>query len=270
MILLERRVWSLIRLGPYILTNDTLDVALTIAGFNGSTQIPSLTQAFNFLQINVTLPALKTNLLDSAALESKPSSKSRRQWIESRSKVLPSTGIENNISHVNVSLVNPFTAPLQITKVSSTVTSFGISLGRIDQDVDFTAVPKSTTQSPQLDLDMNFDPAALFTVTRALAVEADLNVAPLDAIVQLGGIQYLSLTQNSPSSKRQANIFSSVSISIFFLMLALIPLPSGFNLPSFVETAFKQLKSDVQLSANVTIGKSTSSNVFLYHVYVCS
>jgi len=55
---------------------------------------------------------------------------------------------------------------------------------------------------------MNFDPSALFTVTRALAVEAGLDVAPLDGIVQLGGIQYLSITGNTPSVQRRANIFT--------------------------------------------------------------
>lgn len=59
---------------------------------------------------------------------------------------------------------------------------------------------------------MNFDPAALFTVTRALAVEANLNVAPLDEIVRLGGIQYLqtpeieSVSNNNPEP-RQSNLF---------------------------------------------------------------
>lgn len=70
----------------WILYPDQLsDVQLTIAGFNGSTQIPSLAQAFNSLHINVTLPALKTNLLDSAALQSKSSFKVSTQWIRFRS-----------------------------------------------------------------------------------------------------------------------------------------------------------------------------------------
>lgn len=83
---------------------------------------------------------------------------------------------------------------------------------------------------------MNFDPAALFTVTRALSVEAGLNVAPLDSIVQLGGIQYLTTTGNQPSTERRGSIFS------------------GFDLPTFVQTAFKKLQSDVELSVDVTIG----------------
>ena len=43
---------------------------LQIAGFDGSTQIPSLAEAFESLSLDVVLPALKTDLLDSAALQS--------------------------------------------------------------------------------------------------------------------------------------------------------------------------------------------------------
>ncbi|KAF8070285.1 hypothetical protein FPV67DRAFT_1755106 [Lyophyllum atratum] len=195
------------------------DVQLTIAGFDGSTKMASLVEAFETLNISVVLPGLKTNLLDAAALE-----------------VLSTTGRDNNISHVTVSLVNPFSAPLQITKISSTVKSFGIPLGTIETVTDFKSAPKSTTKSPVLDLNMNFDPAALFTVTRALAVEAGLDVDPLDGIVALGGIKYLSITGDPPKLKRRANIFT------------------GFDLPTFVHTAFKKLRSDVELAVDVTIG----------------
>ncbi|TFK44582.1 hypothetical protein BDQ12DRAFT_661303 [Crucibulum laeve] len=194
------------------------DVQLNIVGFDGSTEIASLQEAFNTLDIEVTLPGLKTNLLDTANLE-----------------ILSTTGRENNISHVTVSLVNPFSTPLHITRISSTVKSFGIPLGTIDSETVFDSKAKSTTQSPSLDLNMNFDPAALFTLTRALAVEAGLDVAPLDGIVKLGDIQYLSTT-GQPPFRRQANIFS------------------GFDLPTFVQSAFKKLKSDVELSADVTLG----------------
>ncbi|KAF8894927.1 hypothetical protein CPB84DRAFT_1848428 [Gymnopilus junonius] len=196
------------------------DVQLVIAGFDGSTQIAALSQAFESLSLNVTLPALKTNLLNSAALE-----------------ILSTTGKENNVSQVTVTLDNPFSAPLQITKVTSNVTSFGIPLGTISQETSFNTAPKSTTKSPSLNLDMNFDPSALFTVTRALAVEAGMDVTPLDSIVQLGGIQYLSTSQTAATAKRQeATLFK------------------GFDLPSFVQKAFKGLKSDVELSTDVTIG----------------
>jgi hypothetical protein len=48
-----------------------IDVALNIAGYSGSTEVASLLQAFESLNIAVTLPGLKTNLLGSAAVESK-------------------------------------------------------------------------------------------------------------------------------------------------------------------------------------------------------
>ncbi|KAG6891741.1 hypothetical protein C0992_006161 [Termitomyces sp. T32_za158] len=195
------------------------DVQLTIAGFNESTKIASLVEAFETLNIDVILPGLKTNLIDTAALE-----------------ILSTTGRSNNISHVTVSLNNPFSTPLEITKISSTVSSFGILLGNIESNVNFKSAPNSTTESPTLDLNMNFDPATLFTVTRALAVEAGMDVDPLDAIVNLGGIKYLSITGEPPKTQRRANIFD------------------GFNLPNFVNAAFKKLQSDVALNVDVTIG----------------
>ncbi|KAG6908393.1 hypothetical protein DXG01_004822 [Tephrocybe rancida] len=183
------------------------------------TKIGSLAEAFGTLNIDVILPGLKTSLIDNASLT-----------------ILSTTGRTNNISHVTVSLVNPFSAPLHITKISSTVKSFGIALGTIDANVDLKSAPNSTTKSPTLDLNMNFDPAVLFTVTRALAVEAGLDVDPLDGIVELGGIKYLSITGEPPKLKRRANVFD------------------GFDLPKFVNAAFKKLQSDVELNVDVTIG----------------
>ncbi|PFH51992.1 hypothetical protein AMATHDRAFT_74502 [Amanita thiersii Skay4041] len=175
------------------------DVQLVIAGFDGSTNVSSLVEAFETLKINVTLPGMASNLLDTAALT-----------------VLPSTG-QTNISHVTVTLTNPFSVDLKVRHIMSTVSAFGIPLGTINTKIDFSSTAKSTTTSPPLDLTMNFDPSALFSLTRRLAIEAGLDVAPLDAIVQLGGIQ-------------------------------------GFDLPSYVQTAFKQLKSDVELATDITIG----------------
>ncbi|EGO25193.1 hypothetical protein SERLADRAFT_448192 [Serpula lacrymans var. lacrymans S7.9] len=201
------------------------DVELAISGFSGSTAVSSLLPAFESVNITTTLPGLNSSLLTTGALT-----------------ILPTTGVENNISQVTVSLANPFTAGLDITKIYSTVTSHGLNLGTIDTATNFTSAGKSTTTSPALDLDMNFDPATLFTLTRVLAVEAGLNPAPLDGVVQLGGIQYLTATNADSTppnnqSERRDNIYT------------------GFNLPSFVQQAFKQLRSDVQLSSEVTIGE---------------
>ncbi|KAL0580357.1 hypothetical protein V5O48_000210 [Marasmius crinis-equi] len=199
------------------------DVQLSIAGYDGSTQVVSLLQAFKTLDIDVTLPGLNSTLLQSAAL-----------------KVLPTTGRQDNISHVTVNLNNPFSAGLKITNIKSGVSAFGIQLGSIDTSTDFTSQPHSETTSPELNLNMNFDPASLFTVTRALAVEAGLDTRQLDGIVELGGYQYLKTTGPEPSKERRANIYT------------------GFELPPFIQAAFKQLKSDVDLEAAVTIGDYTT------------
>lgn len=123
---------------------------------------------------------------------------------------------------MTVNLVNPFTAGLDITKITSSVTSHGIALGTIATSTNFTSVGKSTTTSPTLDLNLNFDPAALFTLTRVLAVEAGESITQLDGIVQLGGYQYVASTNaDAPPSKREAeprdlskrNIYTCVYIS---------------------------------------------------------
>jgi hypothetical protein len=89
-----------------------------------------------------------------------------------------------------------------------------ITLGTIESSDSFQAKAKSKTDSPELDLNMNFDPEALFTVTRALAVEAGLDPAPLDGIVSLGGYNYLNTeggdSQSKRELKRQASLYRSV------------------------------------------------------------
>ncbi|KAF9245017.1 hypothetical protein BU15DRAFT_85819 [Melanogaster broomeanus] len=197
------------------------DVELAIAGFSGSTQVESLLSAFESLNITTTLPGLNTSLLSSGSLESKFSALSLTY---SRT-----TFHENNISQVTVNLVNPFTASLDITKISSSVTSHGL-------------LESQQPPLPSLDLNMNFDPPTLFTLTRVLAVQAGLDPTPLDGIVQLGGYSYVTTTDaDSTPVNRRSNIYT------------------GFDLPSFVDTAFKQLRSDIQLSTDVAIGEYTTT-----------
>jgi hypothetical protein len=106
---------------------------------------------------------------------------------------------------VTVDLVNPFTAALDITQVTSSVTSHGIPLGNIATPTNFSAAGKTSTTSPTLDLNLNFDPAALFTLTRVLAVDAGEDTTQLDGIVQLGGYSYISATTaDAPPTKREA------------------------------------------------------------------
>jgi hypothetical protein len=156
-----------------------------ISGYSGSTQIAPLVQAFSTINISTILPGLKSRLLDSASLV-----------------VLNSTGHGNNITHVSVSLANPFTAGLSISSVSSNVSYEGIHLGSISSSDTWNAQGKATTNSPQLNMDMNMDPSALFTVTKVLANKAGLDTRQIDGIVALGGYNYLPTT-NSSNTKRE-------------------------------------------------------------------
>ncbi|KAL1743139.1 hypothetical protein HDZ31DRAFT_83635 [Schizophyllum fasciatum] len=199
------------------------DVVLSIGGYDDSTQVHSLAKAFRTLSIDATLPALTTDLLDTAAL-----------------KVPASIGEKDNVSQVTVDLANPFSADLQITSVSSSIKSWGLDLGSIDMGTDFSAKSNTTTTSQELNLNLNMDPETLFTLTRALAVQSGQGTSQLDGIVALGGYEYLFTTDNSSNSNGQDkrdNIYT------------------GFELPPFVQKAFKELHSDVQLTAGVTIGE---------------
>ncbi|KAF8586733.1 hypothetical protein K439DRAFT_1631457 [Ramaria rubella] len=206
------------------------DVLLDIVGFSGSTNVQSLLQAFESLNISTTLPALTSSLLESSTL-----------------KILPTTGKQNNLAHVTVNLKNPFTAHLMITNINSTVMSHGLNLGTIQTTTNFPANGHSTTTSPTLDLDMNLDPPTIFTLLRRLAVQAGQSTDQLDEIVSIGGIQYVASTDQDGGKvvqrrhEKRANIFT------------------GFNLPNFVDTAFKQLQADIVLSSAVSIGDYPTS-----------
>ena len=115
--------------------------------------------------------------------------------------------------------MNPFTAGLFITGVRSNVSTHGIPLGTIDSSTNFASAGRSTTNSPDLDLEVNMDLAALFTVTRLCAVAAGLSTKQLDGIVGIGGYKYLQTTggdSSSTSSKKRGNIYTLVLMPTLF------------------------------------------------------
>ena len=91
------------------------DNVLTISGFNGSTAIDSLGQAFASLHLNATLKGLTSKLVNFANVQ-----------------ILPTTGITNNLAASVVSIQNPFTSPLHITNIQVCLSSYSklISLTR--------------------------------------------------------------------------------------------------------------------------------------------
>jgi hypothetical protein len=113
--------------------------------------------------------------------------------------------------------MNPFTAGLTITGVRSNVSTHGIPLGTIGTSTNFASAGMSTTNSPNLDLEMNMDPAALFTVTHLCAVAAGLITEQLDEIVGIGGYKYLQTTRgdgSSTTSKKRGNIYAYVILAL--------------------------------------------------------
>lgn len=154
---------------------------------------------------------------------------------------------------------NPFTADLRITKIKSTVASYGLELGTIEQETTFESKGKSTTTSPDLNLALNLDPATIFTLTRALAVEAGLQTDQLDGIVELGGYDYKFTTGSDPSNRKRDNIYTCVSGLHPLSFTSLTRQCRGFELPPYVQEAFKKLKSDITLSTELTIGEYSTT-----------
>jgi len=137
------------------------------------------------VHLNATLGGLKTKLLNSASLE-----------------VLTTTGRTNDVAEAIVSLQNPFSAQLDITRIESNVTARGLFIGYIVTDTNFVAAGNSATNSPALPFVLNLYPPTIFSLLRELVLEAGEDPAPLDGIVQLGGYQYEPTTGRGTRRKR--------------------------------------------------------------------
>ncbi|KAI9005448.1 hypothetical protein CLU79DRAFT_841094 [Phycomyces nitens] len=182
------------------------DNAVSIGGFEGSTAIASLADGLAKISLDTTLPGLNATLIQGTALT-----------------VLP-TSTSNGIVNVKVSLANPFTTGLSITKIVSSVSYQGMPVGNIEQDISsnpFIVTGKSTGVSPPLDMTMNLEPAVIALLMRQLAVVGNLDTRPLDACS-----------------------------------------PWNFNLSSFVMEAMKNLDVDIQLDSIVEMGQYSTSLAF--------
>lgn len=84
-------------------------------------------------------------------------------------------------------------------------------------------------------------------------MDAGLDTEQLDAIVALGGYQFLPTT-DADGSGNSSSSSSKRAVKGMDVGLVKRNIFTGFNLPNFVDAAFKQLKSDVSLSSVVTIG----------------
>jgi hypothetical protein len=197
----------------------------SIGGYDGSTAIASLSSALSAIKIDTTLPGLAAPLIQSGAL-----------------KVLPDT-VQTSIVNVAVTIANPFTAGLAITKVKSAATYKGMPVGNIDQDISnnpFVINGHANGVSPQLNMQMNLQPAAVALLMRDLAVDAKLDTKALDGLLGMGGFHI----QGQEDVEPEASIFK------------------GFNISSYVMDAMKALKVDLNLESALKVGDYTDDLAF--------
>jgi hypothetical protein len=201
------------------------DNGVEITGFAESTNIASLAGGLSVLQMNSVLPGLKTALIQGASMV-----------------VLPDT-LTTSMVGVKVSIANPFSAGLSISKVISAATFAGMPVGNIDQDISnnpFIIAGKSTAESPVLSMSMNLEPAAVALLLRTLAVQANLDTRALDGLLGMGGF----------SIEGQEDVGEDASIF------------EGFNIVDFVMNAMKALKVDLSLSSTTGIGQYVNDLAF--------
>ncbi|CEG75653.1 hypothetical protein RMATCC62417_10662 [Rhizopus microsporus] len=196
-----------------------------ITGFANSTSIASLASGLSAISLGSTLPGLKTALIQGSALS-----------------VLPDT-VSTSIAGVRVSIANPFSAGMTITKVKSAVTYAGLPVGNIDQDISSNPIVisgKSTAQSSPLNMQMNLEPSAVALLLRTLAVQSNMDTRPLDALYTLGGL----------SVDGQENVNPDPGLF------------SNFNVSQFTMDAMKALKVDLSLTSSLVIGQYTNDLTF--------
>ncbi|GAA5951249.1 hypothetical protein JCM3765_002422 [Sporobolomyces pararoseus] len=246
---------SLATLAAFVAGNNT---DLKISGFNGSTPTASLTQAFMALHLNATLPGLETRLLNYANLT-----------------VLPTTGTTNDFADSTVNLANPFTASLDITNIQSNITAYGLFVGSIITDTNFPAAGKARSDSPNLPFNLNLYPPDIFSLLRALAVDAGLPTEQIDGIVALGGYQYVptAATASAQQARKRSLDIGALEMGSLEDRSAFVGnetglvfaseshrfakranIYTGFDLPSYVLRAFAGLEVNVELVSSVNIG----------------
>ncbi|GAA5914535.1 uncharacterized protein JCM6883_003197 [Sporobolomyces salmoneus] len=246
---------SLATLAAFVAGNNT---DLKISGFNGSTPTASLTQAFMALHLNATLPGLETRLLNYANLT-----------------VLPTTGTTNDLADSTVNLANPFSAALDITNIQANITAYGLFVGSIITPTDFPASGRARTDSPNLPFNLNLYPPDIFSLLRALAVDAGLPTEQIDGIVALGGYEYVptAATASAQSARKRSLDLGALDVRSFEDRSASVGnetglifesdiqrlmkrdnIYTGFDLPSYVLRAFAGLDVNVELISSVNIG----------------
>ncbi|KAI8071002.1 hypothetical protein BC940DRAFT_345216 [Gongronella butleri] len=201
------------------------NTSASISGFPGSTNIPSLQQAFEAVTISTTLPGMNQSLINGGTL------------------TVPSDAPQTGTVQVAVNISNPFTAGLTLLSVQAAATYKGMPVGNINQDLHanpFVVNGHSTALSPGYNMSMNLEPSALALLMRNLAVDAHLDTKPLDALLGLAGFHVAGMEQIAPDP------------AVF----------NNFNISSYVMTCISALRADMNLNATLKVGDYVTTLAF--------
>jgi hypothetical protein len=144
----------------------------TISGAPDSTNISSLAPALSKINLTpVNIPPLHQNLITSATL------------------VFPTNIVKTGIANVQFTLANPFTASINILKLTATAVYETFTLGLIN-NVDVSSNPihangHSNVSSPVLPFNFNLDPVMISNLLLTLAKEKNINFGPLPGLLNI-------------------------------------------------------------------------------------
>ncbi|KAL8280236.1 hypothetical protein RQP46_007350 [Phenoliferia psychrophenolica] len=236
------------------------DTVLTISGFNGSSEVESLNQAFMGISLSAKLGGLAEGLVNGANLT-----------------VLDSTGITSDVANATVTLTNPFSADLLITSVQANVThSSGIYVGNIVTALNWAAKGRAVDVSPTLGFHLNLYPPDLFTLVRLLAIEAGQRTDQLDGLVALGGLSYVetkeapAFTPSPPASTPPAKrdkIDDMIPLALEYESFVeeslskraeIVNIYTDFNIETYAQACFAVLRVNVDMLARLSIDDFTT------------
>lgn len=118
----------------------------------------------------MTLPGLKQNLIKDASLS------------------FPTNIVSTGVASTEFTLANPFTASINLLRLSAKVTFHDLTLGNIP-NVDISAHPivasgHGSVTSPAIPLNFNLDPSTIIQLLLLTSSENDVDLGPLTQLFQ--------------------------------------------------------------------------------------
>lgn len=172
-----------------------VDSDTVIAGSFDSTRIQSLQRALSQINLSpVTIPGLKENLIQSVSL------------------VFPLNILSTGIATTSFTLANPFTANINLLRVTATATFHGLTLGTIP-NIDassrpITAPGHGSVTSPGLPLAFNLDPSAIIQLLLFTSQVNGVSLGPLTDLFQF-------ILQNPSFKPPVSALFQSTNYKLF-------------------------------------------------------